>query len=94
MKLGRFPLHLAFGILILVGFAGATVTAAGTTKAKTDTVSQKSGGGTVQGYAADSVLQNGTIVQLSGKTASKVEPASRADLQQMYGVTVDHTRCR
>jgi len=92
MKLGRFPLHLAFGILILLGFAGATVTAAGTAKNKTDTVSQKSGGGTVQGYAADSVLQDGTIVQLTGTAANKVAPATRANLQQMYGVTVDpHT---
>jgi len=91
MKLGRFPLHLAFGILILIGFAGVTVTAAGTAKDTTDTVSQKSGG-TVQGYASDSVLQDGTIVQLTGTAANKVAPATRANLQQMYGVTVDpHT---
>ncbi len=100
MKLSRLPLHLAFGILILVGFAGSLVTAEGTTSGSTkssssnsssSTASQKdaTGGGSVQGYAAGSVLQPGTIVQLDGANTKKVAPATAKNLNQMYGVTVD-----
>lgn len=43
----------------------------------------------VQGYAADSALQVGTIVQLAGDKGAKVSPATQSKLDQMYGVTVD-----
>jgi hypothetical protein len=93
MKIGRVTLHVAFGILILAGFAGSVVTAAsnGSNSGTSSSSSQlkPSGGGSVQGYAADSTLQNGTVVRLSGSKADKVAPATAKDLQQMYGVTVD-----
>ncbi|MES2630649.1 MAG: hypothetical protein V4611_01710 [Patescibacteria group bacterium] len=47
---------------------------------------QSYGGGSVQGYSAEAPLDNGTIVQLSGK---KVKIATQAELQNMFGVTVD-----
>lgn len=97
MKLGRFTLHLALGTLILVGFAGATVSAAtNTTPDKAAASSDNSklpaatgGGGSVQGYAADSALQVGTVVQLTGGGTTKVAAATYKNLNGMYGVVVD-----
>lgn len=99
MKFRRIAQHVTFGILMLVGFAGVTASATGTnsmntTKANSTsgtpaTTQTASGGGNVQGYASDTKLQNGTIVQLSGSSATKVAPATSQNMQQMYGVTVD-----
>jgi hypothetical protein len=98
MKLGRFTLHLALGTLIMVGFAGATVSAATSstsgTSSKSTTDSAKlpaatGGGGAVQGYAADSALQIGTVVQLAGGGTTKVAAATSKNLGGMYGVVVD-----
>jgi hypothetical protein len=50
------------------------------------------GGGSVQGYAADAPLDNGTIVQLTGKDANRVKIATQAELQNMFGVTVDRNQ--
>lgn len=50
------------------------------------------GGGSVQGYAADTLLDNGTIVQLTGKDAKQVKVATQAELQNMFGVTVDRNQ--
>lgn len=51
------------------------------------------GGGSVQGYASDAALDNGTIVQLaSTKTASSVKVATQAQLENMFGVTVDRSQ--
>lgn len=50
------------------------------------------GGGSVQGYAADTVLDNGTIVQLTGKDSNRVKVAAQSDLQNMFGVTVDRNQ--
>lgn len=50
------------------------------------------GGGSVQPYAADKPLDNGTIVQLTGKNASTVTTATKAKLQNMFGVTVDRSQ--
>lgn len=50
------------------------------------------GGGSVQGYAADTPLDNGTIVQLTGKDAKQVKIATQAELQNMFGVTVDRNQ--
>jgi len=49
----------------------------------------KYGGGSVQGYAADTALDNGTIVQLTGKKSDRVKTAVQSNLQNMFGVTVD-----
>lgn len=50
------------------------------------------GGGSAQGYAADTLLDNGTIVQLTGKNSNRVKIASQSDLQNMFGVTVDRNQ--
>lgn len=48
-----------------------------------------SGGGSVQGYSAESPLTIGTVVQLSSKDDKQVKPAVQAQLQNMFGVVVD-----
>ena len=50
------------------------------------------GGGGVQGYAAETPLDNGTIVQLAGEGSNKVKVASQTKLQSMFGVTVDRSQ--
>jgi hypothetical protein len=50
------------------------------------------GGGSVQGYAADAPLENGTIVQLTGKDANRVKIATQSQLSNMFGVTVDRSQ--
>ncbi len=50
------------------------------------------GGGSVQGYAADTALDNGTIVQLTGKSANRVKISTQSELQNMFGVTVDRSQ--
>lgn len=50
------------------------------------------GGGGIQGYAADSPLDNGTIVQLTGKESNRVKIASRSEVQNMFGITVDRSQ--
>ncbi|MGV9001389.1 MAG: hypothetical protein ACOH18_00310 [Candidatus Saccharimonadaceae bacterium] len=47
------------------------------------------GGGSTQAYAADTPIDNGTIVVLTGKDANRVKIATQADVQNMFGVTVD-----
>lgn len=47
------------------------------------------GGGSVQAYGADTPLDIGTIVQLTGKDANRVKIATQSELQNMFGVTVD-----
>jgi hypothetical protein len=50
------------------------------------------GGGSVQGYATETPLDTGTIVQLTGKNANQVKIAKQAELQNMFGVTVDRNQ--
>lgn len=47
------------------------------------------GAASLQGYAAERPIDNGTIVRLVAKDSNKVEPAQKADAQNMFGVTVD-----
>ena len=47
------------------------------------------GGGSVQGYAADTPLNTGTIVELTGKKSDRVKVATQSELQNMFGVVVD-----
>lgn len=49
-------------------------------------------GAGVQGYAADTPLDIGAIVQLTGKDANRVKVAVQAELQNMFGVVVDRSR--
>lgn len=50
------------------------------------------GGGSVQGYAADAPIDDGTIVQLTGKDSNRVKIASQSDVQNMFGVAVDRNQ--
>ncbi len=97
MKLGRFITQLAVSTAIVVVVMGgvffAATSAASADKAAgnsgTTDVKSATGGGSVQGYAADSVLQEGTVVQLASGSATKVLPATSKDLSRMYGSVVD-----
>lgn len=50
------------------------------------------GGGSVQGYAAAKPLDNGTIVELTGKDSNEVKIATQEELPNMFGVTVDRNQ--
>jgi hypothetical protein len=50
------------------------------------------GGGSVQGYAAASPLDSGTIVELTGKNSNQVKIATQAELPNMFGVAVDRNQ--
>lgn len=74
--------RIAIGAAIIVLSAMTTiasVSAAGT-----------SGG--IQGYEAEQPIDNGTIVQLTGKDANAVKIATQAELQNMFGVTIDRSQ--
>lgn len=45
--------------------------------------------GGVQGYAAETPLGNGTIVELTGKNSNTVKTSTKKQLQNMFGVTID-----
>lgn len=45
--------------------------------------------GSVQSYAADSPIDMGTIVTLTGKDSNRVKIATQADAQNMFGVVID-----
>ena len=49
-------------------------------------------GGSVQGYASDTPLDTGTIVQMAGKDSDRVKIATQPELQNMFGVTVDRNQ--
>lgn len=50
------------------------------------------GGGSVASYAADTSIDNGTIVVLTGKDSNQVRVATQKDVANMFGVTVDRTQ--
>lgn len=95
MKLARITLHATLCTLILIGFAGSTVSAAksnssSSSSSAASSSSQSSSATGVQTYTSTAPLQIGTIVQLSASgTASSIEPATFAKMQQMYGVVID-----
>jgi len=80
VKLSRIILSLA----VIVGVA--------TTVALPVFAESGYGGGSVQGYATETPLDNGTIVELTGKSATEVKIATQANLQNMFGVTVDRSQ--
>ena len=47
------------------------------------------GGGSVQGYDADTPIDTGTIVELTGEKSDQVRVATQAEVANMFGVTVD-----
>lgn len=74
---------------IILGMLGVVVA----TTAIVSPVSAASyGGGSVQGYASDTPLDNGAIVQLIGKDSNRVKVAAQSELQNMFGVTVDRNQ--
>lgn len=50
------------------------------------------GGGSVSGYGADSAIDTGRIVELTGKDGNYVKLATQANVQNMFGVTVDRNQ--
>lgn len=50
------------------------------------------GGGGVQGYASDTPLDKGTVVQLVGKDSKNVKVASQKDLKDMFGIVIDKSQ--
>lgn len=70
--------------MMTIIYLGIPVFAAGSTSSND--------GGSIQGYASDNKLANGTIVQLSSGTTNKVEPAADSNSQNMFGVTVDRSQ--
>ena len=50
------------------------------------------GGGSVQSYAADAPIDNGTIVILTGDKSDRVKVATQKEARNMFGVTVDRTQ--
>jgi len=90
MKLRQLITRLMAATLTVFLLSGSVAFAAASdsNKAGSTDVNKATGGGSVQGYAADKVLQDGTIVQLAG-SATKVAPASSKNLSEMYGAVVD-----
>lgn len=80
----RFGARL--GLVIGVIFAVSLPVAA------QDAPKETYGGGSVQAYAADAPIAMGTIVQLTGKDASRVKIAEQSHLQDMFGLVVDKSQ--
>ncbi|MGK2896042.1 MAG: hypothetical protein ACSLEY_00355 [Candidatus Saccharimonadales bacterium] len=83
MKLSR----LIIGLTAIVGVVVLLLVVPPSVRAETTY-----GGGSVQGYGADAPIENGTIVQLTGKDSNRVKIATQAELQNMFGVTVDRNQ--
>jgi len=79
VKVSRIILSLA---VIVVAAAAASL----------PVLAESYGGGNTQGYATDTPLDNGTIVQLTGKNSNRVKIATQSELQNMFGVTVDRNQ--
>lgn len=79
MRMSRIGFGLA-AVVVAAGLVAVSVSAANL------------GGGGVQGYAADTPLDNGTIVQLTGKDSNRVKIATQKELQNMFGVVVDRNQ--
>jgi len=76
VKAVRIFVGLVFGIGVLYLFA-------------LPAAAEPFGGGSVAGYGAETPIDNGRIVKLTGKNANQVAVVSQADVENMFGVTVD-----
>lgn len=47
------------------------------------------GGGNVKGYAADTPLDFGTVVELTGEASDRVKVATQPEMQNMFGIVID-----
>lgn len=81
MKVSRIILNLAVGIVAAIAVCLPVPVSA-----------ESYGGGSVQGYASDTSLDNGTIVQLAGKDSNHVKISGQSELKNMFGVTVDRNQ--
>lgn len=81
MKLHRIPIVATVVMAVALLMATPSVMAA-----------NSYGGGNVQGYLTDKPIDTGTIVQLAGKDSNRVKVAVQAELQSMFGVTVDRNQ--
>ena len=52
-------------------------------------VSAQEGGANAEGYSADSPIDYGTIVELTGENSDRVKVSTQAEAQNMFGVVVD-----
>ena len=71
--------HIVLSLAVMISIAAIVVLP----------VSAVTGGASVQGYAADTPIDNGTIVLLAGKDSNRVKVAPQSEVQNMFGVTVD-----
>lgn len=77
--------RIILALTLLIGIVGIS-----TVPVLAETASY--GGGSTQGYAADTRIDDGTIVQLTGEKSNKVKVATQAELQNMFGVTVNRNQ--
>ena len=75
--------RIILGVAVLVGVVALTSPPA---------LAVTYGGGNVQGYAGVASYDNGTIVELDSKGSNTVKIASEANMQNMFGVTVDRNQ--
>lgn len=75
--------RIILGLAVVFGLAIAMVSPA---------LAISYGGGSVQGYGTETPLDNGTVVQLTGKNSNEVKIATKAGLENMFGVTVDRNQ--
>lgn len=71
---------VVLGLAVIVGlsvFVGSAAMAA------------NQSGTSTQAYAADAPIDNGTIVELTGKNSDRVKVATQKNVANMFGVTVD-----
>ena len=75
--------RIILGVTIAIGLVTTSVAPA---------LAETYGGGSVQGYATETPLDYGTVVQLTGKDSNEVKIATQAELANMFGVVVDRSQ--
>lgn len=89
-KAGRIVVSVVLGLVLVVSLAMPVLAADSKTTDKSSETKQAANTTSgLQGYAADSALQIGTIVQMDPSKNDKVLAATQAKLNQMYGVVID-----
>lgn len=74
---------------VILGIVGAVITTVAVSSAA---FAASYGGGSVQAYSADTPLDKGTIVLLTGDNSDRVKIATQSEMQNMFGVTVDRNQ--
>ncbi len=73
-------------------FLGMVLAVSSAALAAAPLLAETYGGGSVQGYAADAPIDNGTIVKLDGEDSNRVAVITQSELQNMFGVVVDRNQ--